>query len=200
MISGDNRSEMTQDNSHHDTECQLQVAFVPGEQLAIGDKIRNKALRFFSAFRRRMPRNKAASTLLSAPGPGICESQEGQNDSAADSGVAKRALFKDGELVRILPLEKIKKTLDSKGRCEGLQFMMGMAKFCGREVRILKRVRMMFDERLWKMVRIKNAYLLDGVICDGRDVFDGEGCDRSCFFFWKDLWLERIDGRDSQSR
>ncbi len=28
------------------------------------------------------------------------------------------------------------------------------------------------------------------LICDG----DGVGCDRSCFFFWRETWLKKVDG------
>jgi len=101
-------------------------------------------------------------------------------------------MMQKGDLAEILPLDEIRKTLDQNGRCNGLQFMLGMEKLCGRRARVLKKVRTIFDERLWKMVRIRDTYLLEGVICDGRDVFEGEGCDRSCFFFWKENWLRKI--------
>lgn len=110
-------------------------------------------------------------------------------EPSPDSG--QRAIFREGEMVKIRSLEEIKATLDSAGRCEGLQFMPGMQKYCGRQAWVMKKVHMMFDERLWKMVKIRHAYILRGIICDGRDVFDGEGCDRSCYFFWKDKWLNK---------
>ena len=34
--------------------------------------------------------------------------------------------------------------------------------------------------------------LLDGVMCQGTADFGS--CDRSCFFFWREEWLEKIDG------
>jgi hypothetical protein len=37
--------------------------------------------------------------------------------------------------------------------------------------------------------RMKNTVLLDGVLCDGW----GGACDRSCFFFWREAWLKRVD-------
>jgi hypothetical protein len=36
---------------------------------------------------------------------------------------------------------------------------------------------------------MKNTVLLDGAICDGW----GGKCDRSCFFFWREAWLRRVE-------
>jgi hypothetical protein len=33
--------------------------------------------------------------------------------------------------------------------------------------------------------------ILDGVICNGTEDFGP--CDRSCFFFWREEWLEKVD-------
>jgi hypothetical protein len=96
-----------------------------------------------------------------------------------------------GDMVRILPMNKIRKTLDKNGRTEGMDFLAGMERYCGKKARVLKRVNYVFDERVWKMRKCKNVVLLEGVICDGREAFQGEGCDRACYFFWKEAWLQK---------
>jgi hypothetical protein len=74
-----------------------------------------------------------------------------------------------------------------------------MTRYCGTTQRVMKRVQFFFDERAWKMVRCR-AVLLEAVICDGRDMGAGEGCDRSCFFYWKDAWLERLEDEVGRGR
>jgi len=32
-----------------------------------------------------------------------------------------------------------------------------------------------------------------GAICDGIGMYDKEGCDRSCFYFWTDRWSANLD-------
>jgi hypothetical protein len=90
-------------------------------------------------------------------------------------------------------MEQIRATLDPVGDCEGLGFMPIQAAFCGREFLVRKRVERFFDERTRRMLRIRNAVILDGVFCEppagGPD--DYSGCHRTCFLFWKEAWLER---------
>jgi hypothetical protein len=186
---------MKNDNRENKAECQLQVLYDACEELSLLDRLRNVSLRLMSALRRRLP--KTGTTL--GPGTGgwsvLGVSKKAQNSSGSSSslkGEGKDSV-KKGDLVEILPLEEIKKTLDKNGRCNGLGFMLPMEKYCGRRARVLKKVRTIFDERLQKMVKIRNVYLLEGVICDGRDFFSKEGCDRSCFFFWKEKWLRKIE-------
>ena len=101
--------------------------------------------------------------------------------------------LREGERVRVKPLEQIRATLDPVGDCEGLGFMPIQAAFCGREFTVRKRVERFFDERTRRMLRIRNTVILDGVFCEppagGPD--DYSGCHRTCFLFWKEAWLER---------
>jgi len=110
----------------------------------------------------------------------------------AEQGQKQTGPFKPGDLVEILPYEEIEKNLDTERRCGGLTFLRLMHQYCGRRAYVYKRVRMIYDERLQKMVKIRNTYLLEGIICDGKDFFSKEGCDKSCFLFWKDKWLRKV--------
>lgn len=38
--------------------------------------------------------------------------------------------------------------------------------------------------------KLKNTVLLDGVMCENL-----YGCDRSCFHFWREAWLRRVESR-----
>ena len=119
----------------------------------------------------------------------LLKSLESHSDTAEEE--AGTATLDAGDPVEVRSLAEIKSTLKD-GKTRGLEFLPGMAKFCGKKARIMKRVRYMFDERAWKM-RKCNSLLLEGVICDGREMLEKEGCDRCCYFFWKEEWLKKIE-------
>jgi hypothetical protein len=103
-----------------------------------------------------------------------------------------KAKFKLGERVRISSYEKIKETLDRRNCYEGLVFMESMAKFCGGDHEVLKEVKWVYDEYSMKMLRCKDIVVLKDLICDGKGILSGRDCDRSCPYFWKKEWLERV--------
>lgn len=97
--------------------------------------------------------------------------------------------LKPGELVEVKTLEEIQKTLDAKGKNYGLVFTPEMRKHCGKRYRVYKRLELMFDEYHKSQRRLKNTVLLENVVCEGT----GLGCDRSCFLYWREVWLRRCD-------
>jgi hypothetical protein len=97
-----------------------------------------------------------------------------------------------GDLVEVLPLEELRATLDADGKCGGLKFLKPMVEFSGRRLRVLKPVRRILDEHEHVMRKIKDTVILEGGICHGRGIYGREGCDRSCYFFWKENWLRKI--------
>jgi hypothetical protein len=165
--------------------CQLQVLPQGGEPLALSDRLRLLALRLLSAAERRLGRSRPHFK----PVPNACE--EGPESDLAGAASAVTGLA-EGDWVEVCSLDEIRKTLDASNRCKGLEFMPGMEQFCGRRLRVRKKVRAIFDERAWKMLRIRNTFLLEGSICDGRGMYNKEGCDRCCFYFWKDSWLKKL--------
>jgi hypothetical protein len=94
-----------------------------------------------------------------------------------------------GELVRVRSRAEIQRTLDNGGRVKGLFFMPGMWQFCGKEFRVYKQVRKLQIESTGEVRQLKNTVLLEGAVCEGSVV----ECDRSCFYFWREAWLERVD-------
>lgn len=97
-----------------------------------------------------------------------------------------------GELVQVKALEEIVKTLDAKGRHRGLVFTPEMRQHCGKQFRVYKRLELMFDEYHKSQRRLKNTVLLENNFCTGA----GLGCDRSCFLYWREVWLRRVDARN----
>jgi hypothetical protein len=96
--------------------------------------------------------------------------------------------LRPGELVEVRSAEEILATLDKSRRCNGLLWMAGMRKLCGRSYKVFKRVETIMLESSGELRKVKNTVLLEGVMCDGSQFC---GCDRSCFHFWREAWLKR---------
>jgi hypothetical protein len=104
---------------------------------------------------------------------------------------AETLSLRPGEWVRVRPEREILATLDACGRNKGLAWIPCMGKHCGKEYRVYKRVERIILESTGEIRKARNTVLLDGVICDGL-----YGCDRSCFPFWREAWLERVPGSE----
>lgn len=176
-----------------DYSCQRDELTHSGEGLGLIDLARNLFLRLLSAFNRRIfKRDKRMLPVSGQPHFGHFEDEsDSDKPTSSPTGKAKES-FKEGDLVEILSWEEIKATLDENYCLKGLAFMEGMQKYCRQRARVMKKVRTVFDEHSRKMVRVRRAYILEGVICDGRDAYFMEGCDKCCFFFWKDQWLRKV--------
>jgi hypothetical protein len=92
-----------------------------------------------------------------------------------------------GEWVEIKSGAEIRATLDANGRQRGLAFLPEMWSFCGRRFPVYKRLEKVFLEESRQVRSMKNTVLLAGVVCSGA----GYGCDRSCLYYWREVWLRR---------
>jgi len=101
--------------------------------------------------------------------------------------------LKAGDIVRIRSKEQILQTLDKYNSLEGCYFMDEMWQYCGSQHRVLKRVDYFFDERGAKFYRASNTVLLEDVFCSGKLGNFMLRCDRNCYIFWKEDWLEKIE-------
>lgn len=97
-----------------------------------------------------------------------------------------------GDWVRVRSAEEIQATLDSWNELKGCAFLAGMWQYCGTTQKVLQPMERFLDERDYKVKKCKGIILLDGVICHGTPVFGR--CDRCCHLFWRQEWLEKIDG------
>jgi len=93
-----------------------------------------------------------------------------------------------GEWVRVKPEKEILASLDHCCQNKGLAWMPIMSQYCGRKLKVYKRVDKIVLESTGEIRKLKNTVLLEGGICDG--IY---GCDRSCFHFWREVWLERVE-------
>lgn len=96
-----------------------------------------------------------------------------------------------GDRVKVKSKEDIQATLDEWNRLKGTGFMEEMWPYCSTTHRVLKRLDRFLDERDYRVKECKRMVLLEGVICEGTKDFGR--CDRSCYFFWREEWLEKID-------
>jgi hypothetical protein len=100
-----------------------------------------------------------------------------------------------GDRVRVKSRDGIRATLDASGRCETLEYMAWVQDaFCGGTFTVRKRVDKFFDERQRRILRLRNVVILDGVYCEPDPNGTGSlaGCQKTCFLFWKEAWLERV--------
>lgn len=99
--------------------------------------------------------------------------------------------LKAGDLVRVRSKEEIKATLNYWGQLKNCMFMPDMLPYCGTTQRVLKTVERFVDERDYRVKKSRGLVLLEGLTCQGTS--DYGRCDRSCFFFWREEWLEKLD-------
>lgn len=68
--------------------------------------------------------------------------------------------------------------------------MEEMEPYCNTKQRVFKRVNQFLDERDYRLKKCQGILLLEGILCQGTRDFGP--CDRFCFFFWREEWLERV--------
>jgi len=95
-----------------------------------------------------------------------------------------------GDWVRVRSLEEIEATLNQWRQLRGCTFMPAMAEYCGTVHRVLKPMKRFVDERDLRVKKSRGIILLEGVLCQGTAEFGS--CDRCCFLFWREEWLEKI--------
>jgi hypothetical protein len=96
-----------------------------------------------------------------------------------------------GQWVEVKSTKEIFATLDDQDKLAGLRFNPEMTKFCGQKFKVFKKLNKIIIESTGELRRIKvPTVILEGVYCDGRS---HGNCDRSCFCFWREAWLRRVD-------
>jgi hypothetical protein len=100
--------------------------------------------------------------------------------------------LKAGDMVRVRNREEIEATLDHWGRLKSCMFMPEeMSPYCGTTQRVLRRVERFVDERDYRVKVSNGIVFLEGLYCQGTSDFGR--CDRMCFYFWREEWLEKIE-------
>lgn len=102
----------------------------------------------------------------------------------------QKEILKPGDLVRVRSKEEIQATLNRWNQLKKCSFMEEMWNYCGTKQRIFKRVERFMDERDYLIKKSIGIVILEGVLCNG--TIDFGPCDRSCHFFWREEWLEKM--------
>lgn len=96
-----------------------------------------------------------------------------------------------GELVQIKSKDEILATLNKDLCNRGMAFEAEMARYCGREARVIRRVHRIIDEKTGRMLLMKSpCIVLEAVVCGG--VYTAS-CPRAFYPFWREIWLERVE-------
>jgi len=97
--------------------------------------------------------------------------------------------LKPGDIVQIKSRNEIKNTLNRWNQLKGCTFMEEMWQYCGTQQQVFNRVERFLDERDYLMKKTRGIVILKEVTCKGTKDFGK--CDRSCFYFWREEWLEK---------
>lgn len=101
-----------------------------------------------------------------------------------------KSRLQPGDIVRVRSKEEIQATLNRWGEFRGCGFMDDMWQYCDSTQVVVKPLQRFVDERDYQIKRTKGIVLLEGLHCQGTPIFGR--CDRNCFYFWREEWLEKI--------
>lgn len=170
-------------------DCQLEDLPEAGSHLSLAER----AIRYVA---------RRAISVATNPGAVMSKlrGRHGRTHHARPAGGGHVALqLHSGDIVRVKQLADITATLDAADRYEGLAFMVGiMDRYCGGQFRVKKRVDRFFDESSRRMVKLRDVVILEDVFCEPPldATSPWAGCNRTCFLFWKEAWLERVSEVD----
>ena len=96
-----------------------------------------------------------------------------------------------GERVRVKREREILATLDEKGKNRGLEFSREMLRFCDQEFTVLRRCDRLIRDDPPRMTEMKDTVILEGLTYQALSCL---AIPRGEYFFWRECWLERVDG------
>src|SRR6516165_3965581 len=102
--------------------------------------------------------------------------------------------FRIGDWVEVRSKEEILRTLDDKGRLDGMPFMPEMLAFCGKKFQLYKSAHKTCDytTNYFHTRRLKRTVHL-ATRCDGTA---HGGCQAGCLLYWKEDWLKLATKND----
>jgi len=162
--------------------CQLCSVSGMGAQVTPGERLRQRMNRLKRFIMRRV--RYLDNVLFRRLKLGVKSS----GDSAREP---VRAGLKPGDKVRVRSRKEISLLLNEWNQFKRCAFMEEMWPYCGTTQTVFKKVSKFLDERDYLVKKCSGTVILSGVMCEGTRDFGP--CDRSCYFFWREEWLERVD-------
>jgi hypothetical protein len=96
--------------------------------------------------------------------------------------------------IEVRSKEEILRTLDKRGRLDGMPFMPQMFQYCGKRFKVYKRAHKTCDTIAFNWDSPGRS-LPDGIHlnlrCNGQAY---GGCQAACLIFWKEQWLKPVNG------
>jgi hypothetical protein len=165
--------------------------FPPECQIHCLDRMSEPLGRMDLAWQLRFKLKRVAKRRLRYVRNRLSRNGRAANASAGIGGTAASQGLVAGQLVRVKSREEIQATLDDWNYLKGCGFMEEMWPFCGTDQRVLKPVKWFLDERDYRFKRTRGIVFLEGLYCQG--TIDYGRCDRNCYYFWREEWLEPIE-------
>jgi hypothetical protein len=100
-----------------------------------------------------------------------------------------------GAWVQVRQEAEILRTLDANGALNGMPFLPEMLEFCGRRFQVHKRAHKTCDSINHVARSVRDSVHLQ-TRCSGEA---HGGCQAGCLLFWKEAWLQSVDGPRSAS-
>lgn len=183
------------------TRCQLKVLQEAGANLTAveGLAVRLYKLGYYMVatlyklWRDPLLAVRKVQQKLSHARPASSSGNQSVRDQATRPSTATLGL-QPGEIVRVRSVAQTRETLDEHRRCQGLGYIPTvMDRYCGGVYIVKKRVDRFFDERTQRLLKLRDVVILEGVYCEPEPHKEEPfaGCQRTCFLFWKEAWLER---------
>jgi hypothetical protein len=165
------------------TECQIFCLPHMAQQIGVIDNLQYLFRRAKRFLKRRMTylKNRLAVGVF----------RQDNADSMGARQISETIHLRAGDLVRIKSKDAIQSTLNDWNSLRGCTFLEEMWAYCGTTQHVLKKVEKFLDERDYHIKKTNGIVTLEGLICNGTADFGR--CDRSCFFFWREEWLEKLD-------
>jgi hypothetical protein len=106
-------------------------------------------------------------------------------------------MLRAGDWVQVRSEQDILTTLGADGKLDGMPFMPEMLQFCGRRMRVFRRADKTCDTiATYQSRRLTDTVHLEDVRCDG---CAHGGCEAGCLLFWKEAWLQPVNGAATAS-
>jgi hypothetical protein len=107
--------------------------------------------------------------------------------------------IQEGETVRVKSYDQILGTIDTDYKNRGMAFHAELVPYCGKTLKVIKRIERIIDEKSGRLVVLKNpCIVVEKTECEGvygKPLF----CPRGCYAYWREIWLERPDQSDALS-
>lgn len=104
----------------------------------------------------------------------------------------KTPKFRAGDILRVKSRDSIFGSIYPTNKLDGCLFVEQMWDYCDNYYKVLRVVDTFFDEQKKRTFKSRlPLYILENLICEGREDSFQIKCDHGCFLLWHEDWLEK---------